>query len=585
MRIIAILLLPVFFTNAFSQTAMTNAEGRKRTSLNGKWQIIIDPYNSGNWMGVWQDKKATGKTDFVEYAFNGYNTLNVPGDYNSQSPELNYYENTIWYKKTFDYQPSGKRLFLHFGAVNYKAEVYLNSKKIGSHEGGFTPFQFEITGVVQSGSNSVIVKINDARDKTSIPAVGYDWFNYGGITRDVDLIETPASFMEDYFIQLQKGSLNTIAGFVKIDGTKPAQKVRIQIPELKIDQLVQPGKGGRATFSFPVKCQLWSPETPKLYTVKLVAETDTISEEIGFRSIEVKGTDILLNGKPIFLKGVNFHEEIPQRRARAYSEADAIQLLTAAKELGCNFVRTAHYPQNEHIVRMAEKMGLMMWEEIPVWQQIAFADSTVPPKISEMLQEMLRRDKNRCGIIIWSMSNETAPGKDRDHVLASTTQLCRSIDSTRLISSAFNHVKYSGDSMVINDRLGAYFDVLAVNEYVGWYVPWPAKPGVLTVTSNFNKPLIMTEFGAEALYGNHGPADTASSWSEEYQEQLYKDQLTMFRKIPFLKGTCPWILYDFRAPPRMHPVFQNGWNRKGLLSEQGYKKKAWYVMKEYYSGL
>jgi beta-glucuronidase len=584
MKLILLAILFCFCTRSYSQTAMANVEGRDCIGLNGKWQVIIDPYSNGDWMGIWKDKKATGKTDFIEYAFNEKTTLNVPGDYNSQLPELSYYENTMWYKKTFDYHPKNKRLFLHFGAVNYKSDVYLNNQKLGSHEGGFTPFQFEITNLVKKGSNSIIVRVNDARLKDAIPALGYDWFNYGGITRDVNLIETPTNFIEDYFIQLQKGSLDKIVGWVKIEGETNSQKVHIQIPELKIDKLVTTAANGKADFSFPIKCQLWSPETPRLYKVKLVAETDTLSDEIGFRNIEVKGTDIILNGRPIFLKGVNFHEEIPQRKARAYSESDALQLITSAKELGCNFIRTAHYPQNEHTVRLAEKMGLMIWEEIPVWQQIAFGDTSVPPKINTMLEEMVKRDKNRCAIIIWSMSNETSPGKARDSVLTNVVQHCRSLDSTRLVSSAFSHLKYSKDSLIINDALGQYLDVLAVNEYLGWYVPWHTKGGEMVFKSNFNKPLIMTEFGAEALYGNHGSADTASSWSEEYQEQVYKDQIKMFGNISFLRGTCPWILYDFRAPGRMHPVFQNGWNRKGLLSEQGFKKKAWYVMKNFYSG-
>jgi beta-glucuronidase len=130
--------------------------------------------------------------------------------------------------------------------------------------------------------------------------------------------------------------------------------------------------------------------------------------------------------------------------------------------------------------------------------------------------------------------------------------------------------------------LSKYLDVLSVNEYLGWYKAWPSAPTDVIWKSEFNKPLIMSEFGGEALYGNHGPADTASSWSEEYQEKIYKDQLAMFKKIPFLKGTCPWILADFRSPRRLHPVYQNGWNRKGLLSDRGFKKKAWYVMEEFY---
>ena len=573
----------LLFNTIYSQTAMTNIAGRKTYSLNGQWQVIIDPYNNGDWQGIWKEKKAIDKTDFVEYAFTDITRLNVPGDFNSQMPELNYYENTIWYKKTFEHKADGKRLFLHFGAVNYKADVYLNGKKMGSHEGGFTPFQFEITGLVKEGSNSVIVRVNNARLTNAIPALGYDWFNYGGITRDVNLVETPHSFIEDYFVQLQKGSLNKIAGWVKIDGPKAIQKVHIQIPELHIDQPVTTDVEGKAVFTFPVQCQLWTPESPKLYEVKLVAETDTVNEAIGFRSIEVKGTDILLNGKPVFLKGINFHEEIPQRKARAYAEADALQLLTSAKALGCNFIRTAHYPQNEYIVRMAEKMGLMLWEEIPVWQKIAFSDTSILRKIKLMLRETVTRDKNRCGIIIWSMSNETTPGKERDSVISLEVDYCRSLDDTRLISSAFNHVKHAHDSLIIDDALGAKMDVLAVNEYLGWYNKWPSKNGQVTFISNFNKPLIITEFGAEALYGNHGPSDVANSWSEEYQEQVYKDQIQMFKSISFLRGICPWVLNDFRAPGRMNPFFQNGWNRKGLLSEQGFKKKAWYVLKDFYT--
>lgn len=580
---IAYLILGCLLHNTIcSQTAMTNIAGRKNSSLNGQWQIIIDPYNIGDMQSFWKEKKVTGKTDFVEYAFTDITRLNVPGDFNSQMPELNYYENTIWYKKTFEYKTGDKRLFLHFGAVNYKADVYLNGQKIGSHEGGFTPFQFEITNLVKEGTNAVIVRVNNARLTDAIPALGYDWFNYGGITREVNLIETPQSFIEDYLVQLQKGSLDKIAGWVKLDGPKASQKVHIQIPELRVDQLVTTDADGKAFFSFPLKCQLWTPESPKLYDVKLVAETDTVNEAIGFRSIEVKGTDILLNGKPVFLKGINFHEEIPQRKGRAYSAADALQLLTSAKELGCNFIRTAHYPQNEYIVRMAEKMGFMIWEEIPVWQKIAFADTTILRKIKFMLQETVKRDKNRCGIIIWSMSNETTPGKNRDSVIASVADYCRSLDDTRLISSAFNHVKYVHDTLIINDTLSKKLDVLAVNEYLGWYNAWPSKNGAVVFKSDFNKPLIITEFGAEALYGNHGPADVAGLWSEEYQEQLYKDQIKMFKNISFLRGVCPWILNDFRAPGRLNPFFQNGWNRKGLISDQGFKKKAWYVLKKYY---
>jgi beta-glucuronidase len=566
---------------------LANIPGRKITTLNGKWQAIIDQSDIGNgWLAIWKDQHAKGKTDFFEYSFDGGTVLDVPGDFNSQIAELNYYEGTVWYKKKFTYKKdASKKLFIHFGAVNYIADVFLNNEKIGSHEGGFTPFQFELTDRAKEGENSIIIRVNSQRIKDGIPSLGFDWFNYGGITRDVNLVETPASYIEDYFIQLKKGTTGEIEGWIQLAGEKMVQQVNIQIPGAKINFKTTTGTDGKAMFHFPAKLNLWSPSDPTLYTVKINSETDSITESIGFRNIEVKGTDILLNGKPVFLKGVNIHEEIPQRKSRAYSETDAMQLLGWAKELGCNFVRLAHYPHNEYIVRLADKLGLMIWSEIPVYQGIAFADTMMQAKMNTMLTEMISRDKNRCGIIIWSMSNETAPGKARNTAIINMARYARRLDPTRLIASAFDRNDYSGNTVTIYDTLSKYLDVLSVNEYLGWYKPWPSAPADVVWKSDFNKPLIMSEFGGEALYGNHGPADTASSWSEEYQEQIYRDQLAMFKKIPFLKGTCPWILADFRSPRRLHPIFQNGWNRKGLLSDKGFKKKAWYVMEAFYRSM
>lgn len=569
---------------AFAQMSMGNVFGRKTTSLNGKWQVLIDPNDNGEKMGVGKDAKPKGKTDFLEYSFDGTSTLNVPGDFNSQMPELTYYESTVWYKKTFAYQKTNKRLFLHFGAANYIADVYLNGKKIGTHEGGFTSFQFEITNKVKE-QNSLVVRVNNQRKKDGIPAMGYDWFNYGGITRDVNLIETPASFIEDYFVQLKKRTAGTVKGWVKMNNSNTAQPVHIQIPEAKINVTVSTNELGYAAFEFDAKLQLWSPQSPKLYQVKIAASTDSIQEQIGFRTIETKGTEIFLNGKSIFLKGVNVHEEIGAEKRRAYSEKDAQRLLSEAKKLGCNYVRLTHYPSTEYMVRLADKMGLLLWEEIPLWQGIAFGDSVMQPKLNYMLQEMIQRDKNRSSVIIWSISNETVPGAARDKALTQMAQLAREKDDTRLIASAFDHIKYNKNNVTIDDTLSKVLDVVGVNVYLGWYRPWAASSDTYVWKFDFNKPLLISEFGGEALYGHHGSADTASSWSEEYQEQLYKQNIAMVKNIPFLRGTSPWVLYDFRSARRMHSTYQKGWNRKGLLSEKGEKKKAWYVMKSYYDSI
>jgi len=578
-----------FYNSVNAQSAMMNVSSRKCSSLNGKWQIIIDPMGVGNWREVWKERKPEKKTDFFEYAFDGGPVLNVPGDFNTQLPELTYYEGTIWYKKVFKYtQKQDKRLFLHFGAVNYLSDVYLNGNLIGSHEGGFTPFQFEISNMVKDGENTIIVKVNNQRQKDGIPGAGYDWFNYGGINRDVNLIETPASYIEDYSIQLKKNSPTEIAGWVKIDGAKSAQKVEVNIPELKVIFKTQSNNEGVAEIKIKSKVELWNPEKPKRYQVIIQSESDTVNDEIGFRTIEVKGPQILLNGKPIFLKGVNIHEEMPLRAAKAYSKTDAFILLNWAKELGCNFVRLAHYPHNEYMVELAEEMGLLVWEEIPVYQHIEFSTPAVEQKMDFMLREMIKRDKNRCGIIIWSLANETYSfTSNRDNALIKLEKECKQLDSTRLTTTPICTQGYENNTLNVWDTLYRHFDVISINEYLGWYVPWQGSPKdtkwKMVCT---DKPVIISEFGGEALYGNVlEPSDEANYWTEGYQEQIYKDQIGLFKTIPNLNGICPWVLVDFRSLSRMHPVYQNGWNRKGLLSDMGNKKKAWYIMKKYYDDM
>lgn len=581
-------LFPIFLAVDIvnAQTAMINIQSRKLTSLNGEWNVLIDPIGSGEWQQVWLEKQPQKKTDFFEYSFQGAPVLKVPGDFNSQLCEMTYYEGTVWYKKEFNYtSQKGRRLFLHFGAINYLADVYLNGEKTGSHEGGFTPFQFEITGKVKDGLNAIVVKVNNTRHKNGLPGLGYDWFNYGGITRDVDLIETGNSFIEDYSIQLKKGSLNTVLGWVKLNGTRSAQKIKVKIPELNIIYKTGTDNEGMAKVEFLSPLKLWSPEYPKQYRVIIESETDTVVDDIGFRCIEVKGNKVVLNGKQIFLKAVNIHEENPQKGARAFSKEDDVLLLNAAKELGCNLVRLAHYPHNEHMIKEAEKMGLMVWSEIPVYQHIDFADSSVAPKMATMLNEMVRRDRNSCAIVIWSLSNETyAATPGRNKALVELTKKCKAIDSTRLITHVINTQRYANNAFDVWDTLYRHADIISINEYIGWYIPWQGSPAATKWQLVCpEKPVFISEFGGEALYGNqHGPIDEAAYWTEDYQAKIYTGQIEMFNTVPNLCGVCPWLLFDYRSLGRMHPVYQKGYNRKGLLSDKGEKKKAWYIMKEYY---
>ena len=580
------LLFILFAGNMVAQNLMTNVYGRDIRSLNGKWNAIIDLYDQGRGMKVYRNQRPKGATDFYEYSFKGGLRLNVPGDWNSQMPELKYYEGTVWYARHFDAKRLvDKRQFLYFGAVSYRCRVYLNGTEIGSHEGGFTPFQIEVTDLLNEGDNFIVVEVNNRRTKDAIPAMSFDWWNYGGVTRDVLLVTTPQTYLEDYFIQLDKESPNQIIAKVHLSDKKPGEKITIAIPELKTSIDMQTDAEGKAEGKFNVKkLQRWSPENPKLYEVIISSAGNCVKEQIGFRNITVKGTDIYLNGKPAFMCSISFHEEIPQRMGRAFSEADAAMLLDEAKALGVNMIRLAHYPQNEYTVRLAEKMGFILWQEIPIWQGIDFIDNNTRKKAQRMLTEMIKRDQNRCAVGYWGIANETQPSKERNEFLTSLLETGKKLDTTRLYVAAFDLVRFNREKkcFVMEDSFTSQLDVVAVNKYMGWYHPWPIEPENAAWKVIPDKPLIISEFGGEALYGQSGDENVASSWSEEYQARLYRDNIRMFDNIPNLRGVSPWILFDFRSPFRFHPTNQDGWNRKGLISDQGMRKKAWYLMKDYY---
>ena len=591
--ILLIALLASFPTVRAQQIGLiANTEGRKTVSLNGAWQTIIDPYESGYYNyryqpsdnGYFKNAKPKSKSDLVEYDFDSSATLNVPGDWNTQSDQLFFYEGTVWYKKSFDYQRKpDTRLFVYFGAANYFADVYLNGEKIGQHEGGFTPFNFEITKLVRDTGNFLVVKVDNKRRRDAVPTLMTDWWNYGGLTREVKLVETPATFVQDYLIQLQKGSRNRVSGWVKLAGDRLNQKITIRIPEAGISKTFTIDNSGSATIDFNADLKLWSPENPKLYDVLIESETDQIKDQIGFRSIETRGTDILLNGRPIFLHGVCIHEEAPLRGGRAYGSEDARTLLGWAKELGANFVRLAHYPHNEFMIREADRMGILVWSEIPVYWTIQWENPATLENARNQLSEVIARDKNRAAVVIWSVANETPLSDARLTFLKNLLAHARDLDPTRLMSAAMERHYINDTTQMIDDPLGEYLDVLGCNEYVGWYDGLPEKADKLEWRSKYQKPLVMSEFGGDALYGHHGDASTR--WTEEYQENIYQHQIGMLKKIPFLRGTSPWILTDFRSPRRPLPKIQDYWNRKGLISSRGEKKKAFYVLQQWYREL
>lgn len=590
LRFIYSLILLSISVVTYAGPLIINVDNRSLTNLDGKWNTIIDPYEVGYYDyrhepladGYFKNFKPQNKSDLIEYRFDSNNSLEVPGDWNSQDEKLFLYEGTIWYQKSFDcLKKPNSRVFLYFGAINYDAKVFLNGELIGQHEGGFTPFNFEITNQVKDKDNFVVIKVDNKRYREAVPTVNTDWFNYGGITRRVLLIEVPETYIRDYLIQLEKGSLNKISGWIQLDGEKKEQTVIVKIPEIKAEKKYRTDENGYARFSFDADLQLWSPENPKLYDVLIEADSDTLHDTIGFRSIEVKGTDILLNGKPIFLRGICIHEEAPfMGGARAFAKEHAEVLLGWAKELDCNFVRLAHYPHNEWMTRKADEMGLLVWSEIPVYWTILWDNDATLNNAMNQLTEMITRDKNRASVILWSMANETPVTETRLLFLKKLAEHARFLDPTRLITAAMERHYVDQTTQMIDDPFGKYVDVLGCNEYIGWYDGLPKKCENMAWKIMYDKPVIISEFGGGALYGLHG--DELTRWTEEFQADVYKENLAMLQKLPFVKGMTPWILKDFRSPRRPLPSIQDFWNRKGLISDRGQKKKAFYILKEFY---
>ena len=575
---------------AESLPLIQNVNAYECMSLNGEWNYIVDVQEEGYYdyrmkptrWGFFQNAKPQRPEDLIEYDFDKSPTMQIPGDWNTQDERLFFYEGTVWFKKSFQAVPTSDcRTLLYFGAVNYDCRVWVNGKEAGHHIGGFTPFNFDISDLLREGENVVIVKVDNKRHAEDVPTQIFDWWNYGGITRDVKLVKVSPVYLEDYNLQLTSLEGRQISFSVKLNKPEANHTVTLTIPELKIKKTLTTAADGTAAISMKAKPQLWSPENPKRYQVEIMLDNSTIADSIGFRKIETRGKQILLNGQPIFLKGISIHEEKPNGGGRANSPEDARTLLSWAKELGCNFVRLAHYPHNEYMVREAERMGILVWSEIPCYWTIAWTNPATLDNARQQLTDMIRRDHNRANVIIWSIANETPHSAQRDAFLSQLAKHARSLDDTRLISMAMEVTGASNYVNRLNDNMNEYVDVVSFNQYIGWYRDVNDAPK-MTWEIPYNKPVIISEFGGGARYGYHGAKN--QRWTEEFQENLYRENLAMLDKIDGLSGTTPWILKDFRSPRRVLPGVQDYYNRKGLLSDKGERKLAFYVLKQWYDG-
>lgn len=554
--------------------------GRVKESLNGLWHYAVDQYDTcirQNWYRE-QYYDGNGISYPVDFSFDEWPTMQLPTCFNTVMPEYMLYEGSMVYTRRFSYQ-AGKdeKVFLKVGAVNYLCRVFINREYVGMHRGGSTPGYWDITDYLQK-ENRIILVADNTRRPEQVPTENTDWFNYGGVYRDIELIRVPKVYIKNFQIALiSDGNYNKIKVSVTLS-EKVSDTAAFSIKELGINEAIFI-RDGEGSVIIKNSFRLWSPEDPKLYEVELATSIDIVSDTVGFREIKVSGHDILLNGKPIFLKGISCHED-SSVNGKALTDEERMDTIQAAKELGCNFMRVAHYPHSERMARLADQMGLLLWEEIPVYWAIKFDREETYQDAENQLQELILRDYNRASVIIWSVGNENADSDERLSFMSRLAVCAHNMDENRLVSAA---CLIDESLNMISDRLADYLDVIGVNEYCGWYSPDFRRLPELFANSQPEKPVIITEFGADALSNHHGTI--SDKGTEECQAYIYKKQIEAISQINYIKGMTPWILYDFRCPRRTS-IIQNYYNRKGLLSEdKKHKKLAFGVLQKFYRSI
>lgn len=551
--------------------------GRETVSLAGKWNYAVDAYDTclrQHWFEE-RYRDARGFSLPVDYSFDTWPEMELPCCWNTQGEKFLLYEGSMVFTRRVSFEKrAGERVYLRIGAANYICRVFVNGQYLGSHRGGSTPAFFDVTDALRA-ENRFLICVDATRRPEQVPTENTDWFNYGGIYREIGLIRVPETGIRDFRLSLvPDGSFRHIA--VSAALTRPADgEAVLALPALGIRKSIRI-RAGRGRAVLTADPELWTPEKPVLYDAELSFGADRVSDRVGFREIRVRGREILLNGKKIFLRGVSCHED-SVKNGKAVTEAECEQAIRDAKGMGCNFMRLAHYPHTEKMARAADRLGILLWEEIPVYWAIRFRKPSTFADAKNQLLELITRDYNRASVIIWSVGNENLDSDERLRFMKRLADTARREDRTRLVSAA---CLVSAEKNAIADRLAEYLDVIGLNEYYGWYSPDFAKLPELFRNSDPSKPVIITEFGADALYGHHGTAEDKGT--VECQAAIYERQIEEIRKIGYVQGMTPWILYDFRCPRRTSFI-QLYYNRKGLITEdRKHKKPAYGIMKRFY---
>jgi beta-glucuronidase len=574
------------YARAYERIALTHEDsvamgGRATESLCGDWRFTLDLFDEGLRQKWYADEPQPPPewTAPRDYDAGRGDSIAVPSCWTALRPEWTYFEGGAWYTRSIDGTPPPglARTVLRAGAANYQARVFLNGRCIGTHRGGSTPFFVELTAHLRAGpGNRLQIQVDNRRERNRVPMNHFDWFNHGGLYREVELLRLPPVFIRDVGLQLvPDGSLSKLRFEIALSDAVDTD-CEIEIPALGLRRRV-PVAGGRAEAVLDAAPQLWSPSCPTLYDVVFRCAGDTVRERIGFREVRVDGTRLLLNGEPVYLRGICVHED-DARAGKVSTEADVRRRFADARALGCNFLRLSHYPHHEHVARIADELGFMLWEEIPVYWAIRFDHPATRDDARNQLLELIRRDRNRASVILWGVGNENADTDARYRFMRELAETARAADPSRLVGAA---CLINRQSFRIEDRLTEHLDVIGINEYFGWYEPEFEGLSKLLAQSQPDKPVLISETGADALAGHRG--GERELFTEDCQAAFYRRQLELLGGVPYICGMTPWLLYDFRSE-RRQTEFNQGYNRKGLIAEDKRTRKlAFGVLADYYN--
>lgn len=566
--------------------------------------------------GLWDfqpDPQEVGEAQGFMHALPAARPLAVPGSWNEQYADLFDYFGAAWYLRRLTVPAAwkGERLFLRVGSANYRAVVWVNGKKVGEHEGGHLPFAFEITDLARfGGENTFAILVEnhlrpdrvpsggmnalDAEISQGYPDTTFDFFPYAGLHRPVVLYTVPKDFIEDVTVVTRlDGATARVEVAIRVNGR--AARGRLVLAgggtQTEAGLLFQDGVGV-AEARLP-SARLWSPADPFLYDLTIAVGGDLYTLPVGLRTVAVNGKEFLLNGKPIQLRGFGRHEDF-----HASGRGLNLPLLVKDNDLlrwvGANSYRTSHYPYSEEEMMLADRLGFLVIDELPAVSLLFEDEANVARRKAlclRMLEELIARDKNHAAVVMWSVANEPLlpntlarlTGQDAGPLPPFSTDFfhdlvgrARALDPTRPVT--------------LVGRMGAPLewqalsDVICVNRYWGWYEQGGRLEQALATLDQeldllyetFQKPILLSEFGADTVAGLHG--QPALMWSEEYQAEFIRGYLEVARRKDFVIGAHIWNFADFQSVQSIRRV--GGMNLKGVFTRDRKPKLAAHVLRE-----